>query len=61
MLEFVFPIFIGVVGMMLGVKIGFEYLANDFYTQGRIKPEERSYIASMEYFWKSFNIFGDDK
>lgn len=59
--EIIFPVIVGVVGMMLGIKIGFEDLARDLYHQYRIKPEEFEYIASGEYFWKRLNPFSNDR
>lgn len=61
MYEIIFPIIVGIVGMMLGIKTGFEYLARDLYEQMRLKPEEYKYITSGEYFWKSFRIFNNDR
>lgn len=55
-MEYLFPIFIGVVGMLLGIKIGIERLANDLYSQDRLHPNERTYITSMEYFIDCFKL-----
>lgn len=61
MIEYLFPILIGTIGMLIGIKIGIKYVVNELYTQSRVNSEEREYLTSLEYFWKSFNIFGDDK
>lgn len=55
-MEFIFPITVGVIGMLLGIKIGIERLANDLYSQNRLHPDERTYITSMEYFIECFKL-----
>lgn len=55
-MEYLFPILVGVVGMLLGIKIGIERLANDLYSQDRLHPDERTYITSMEYFKDCFKL-----
>ena len=60
MFELISLVLIGIIGMMLGIKAGIEYLARDLQEQGRLSPEECKYIISNEYFWKSFRLFDDD-
>lgn len=55
-MEYLFPILVGVIGMLLGIKIGIERLADDLYSQDRLHPDERTYIASMEYFIDCFKL-----
>ena len=53
-MDFIFPIIVGIAGMLLGIKIGIEQLANDLIDQNRISPREHAYITSIEYFKKLF-------
>lgn len=53
-MDFIFPIIVGIVGMLLGIKIGIEQLANDLIDQNRISPREHTYITSIEYLKKLF-------
>lgn len=55
-MEYLFPIFVGVIGMLLGIKIGIERLANDLYSQNRLHPDEHTYITSMKYFKDCFKL-----
>ena len=55
-MEYLFPIFVGVIGMLLGIKIGIERLADDLYSQNRLYPNEHTYITSMEYFKDCFKL-----
>ena len=55
-MEFIFPILVGVIGMLLGIKIGIEQLANDLYSQDRLHPDEHTYITSIEYFKDCFKL-----
>ena len=60
MSELISLVLIGIIGMMLGIKAGIEYLARDLQEQGRISTEECNYITSGRYFWESFRLFDDD-
>lgn len=53
---YLFPILVGVIGMLLGIKIGIERLANDLYSQNRLQPDEHTYITSIEYFKDCFKL-----
>lgn len=55
-MEYLFPILVGVIGMLLGIKIGIEQLANNLYSQDRLHPDEHTYITSMEYFIECFKL-----
>lgn len=55
-MEYLFPILVGIVGMLLGIKIGIERLANDLYSQNRLHPDEHTYIISIEYFKDCFKL-----
>lgn len=44
---FIIPIIVGVIGMLLGVKIGIERLAKDLLDQNRINLNEHAYITSI--------------
>ena len=55
-MEYLFPILIGVIGMLLGIKIGIERLANDLIEQNRISPNEHAYMTSIEYFKECFKL-----
>lgn len=55
-MEFIFPIIVGIAGMLLGIKIGIERLANDLFDQSRISPNEHTYITSMEYYKDCFKL-----
>lgn len=55
-MEFIFPIIVGIVGMLLGIKIGIERLANDLYSQDRLHPDEHTYITSIKYFKDCFKL-----
>lgn len=58
--ELIFAIIVGVLGMLMGIKLGIAHLAEDLLHQLRLKPEEYSYINSWEYFKKCFKLFDDD-
>ena len=55
-MEFIFPIIVGIAGMLLGIKIGIEQLANDLIDQNRISPREHAYMTSIEYFKNCFKL-----
>lgn len=55
-MEFIFPIIVGIVGMLLGIKIGIERLADDLRDHSRISPNEHSYMTSMEYYKDCFKL-----
>ena len=55
-MEYLFPIFVGVIGMLLGNKIRIERLADDLYSQDRLHPDEHTYITSIEYFKDCFKL-----
>ena len=55
-MEYLFPFIVGVIGMLLGIKIGIERLANDLYSQYRLHPDERTYLTSMKYFIECFKL-----
>ena len=52
---------IGVIGILLGLKIGFEYLAIDLHKSNRLTKEEVKHITSNKYFWRIFKFFDNDK
>lgn len=58
--ELIIHILIGVIGVFLGIKVGFEYLSSDLYEQNRIGPNEYDYINSWKYFRKCFKFFDVD-
>ena len=55
-MEYLFPILVGIVGMLLGIKIGIERLADDLYSQDRLHPDEHTYITSIGYFKDCFKL-----
>ena len=55
-MEYLFPILVGIVGMLLGIKIGIERLADDLYSQDRLHPDEHTNITSIEYFKDCFKL-----
>lgn len=55
-MECLFIILMGVVGALLGIKIGIERLANDLYSQDRLHSDEHTYITSIEYFKDCFKL-----
>jgi hypothetical protein len=55
-MEFICPIIAGIVGILLGIKIGIERLANDLMDQSRISPNEHTYMTSIEYFKNCFKL-----
>lgn len=59
--EIIFPVIIGIIGMLFGIKLGFQCLAQDLFEQMKLRPEEYKYITSSKYFWKCFNPFNNDR
>lgn len=55
-MEYLFSILVGIIGMLLGIKIGIERLANDLYSQDRLHPDEHTYLTSIEYFKDCFKL-----
>lgn len=55
--ELIFTIIVGILGILIGIKLGISYLAGDLLHQLRLKPEEYSYINSWKYFKKCFKLF----
>ena len=55
-MEILFTVFVGIIGMCLGIKIGIERLADDLYRQDRLHPDEHTYITSMKYFTDCFKL-----
>ena len=55
-MDIILHLIVGIVGMLLGIKIGIERLADDLRDQSRISPNEHSYMTSMEYYKDCFKL-----
>ena len=55
-MEILFTVFVGIVGMCLGIKIGVERLADNLRIQHRLHPNEYNYITSIQYFIDCFKL-----